>query len=309
MYMDKNKFQVPIDISEIRRMWVFFPPSRKRDVVRVLERGYFNKWFSFYARNIYPYRVRRKGGGRWWGNSTYYVIILYMRLFSQTSSTTSDPEGHWEMSNCRELLPGRLHVHWEVRDDWVQVQLTGKIREDQYMAFGLSGNQQRWAEKTSFYYNAVRTKSSASRIGPLPAGNSGNVGRKTGVFAVILAKTKFSKDRNNIARFPCNCTPHTDPAIEMGVFHKNARLKPESTGIFTFYYDFRCTFNRYWFPVNFCVRLVFGYLSGFNRARVMEVFANTRPKIFPFVSVDVRNFVYPRILNTRILLRHRRITQ
>lgn len=72
------------------------------------------------------------------------TILLYCtRDFAQTSSTTSDPEGHWEMSNCRELLPGRLHVHWEVRDDWVQVQLTGKIREDQYMAFGLSGSQQR----------------------------------------------------------------------------------------------------------------------------------------------------------------------
>ncbi|XP_025413670.1 protein Skeletor, isoforms B/C-like isoform X2 [Sipha flava] len=58
-----------------------------------------------------------------------------------TSSTTSDPEGHWEMSNCRDLLPGKLQVHWEVQGDWVQVQLTGKIREDQYMAFGLSGNQ------------------------------------------------------------------------------------------------------------------------------------------------------------------------
>lgn len=61
----------------------------------------------------------------------------------QTSSTTSDPEGHWDMNNCRELLAGKLQVHWEVQGDWVQVQLTGKIREDQYMAFGLSGNQKR----------------------------------------------------------------------------------------------------------------------------------------------------------------------
>jgi len=47
------------------------------------------------------------------------------------------------MSNCRELLPGKLQVNWEVQGDWVQVQLTGKIRENQYMAFGLSGNQNR----------------------------------------------------------------------------------------------------------------------------------------------------------------------
>ncbi|VVC33457.1 Hypothetical protein CINCED_3A009785 [Cinara cedri] len=57
-----------------------------------------------------------------------------------TSSTTQDPEGHWEMNNCRELMPGRLHVNWEVQGDWLQVQLTGKIKDDQYMAFGLSGN-------------------------------------------------------------------------------------------------------------------------------------------------------------------------
>ncbi|KAL4149249.1 hypothetical protein QTP88_003230 [Uroleucon formosanum] len=61
--------------------------------------------------------------------------------YNPTSSTTSDPEGRWEMSNCRDLLPGKLQVHWEVQGDWVQVQLTGKIRENQYMAFGLSGNQ------------------------------------------------------------------------------------------------------------------------------------------------------------------------
>lgn len=55
------------------------------------------------------------------------------------------------MSNCRELLPGKLQVHWEVQGDWVQVQLTGKIRENQYMAFGLSGNQNRFVPLISIY--------------------------------------------------------------------------------------------------------------------------------------------------------------
>lgn len=54
------------------------------------------------------------------------------------------------MSNCRDLLPGKLQVHWEVQNDWVQVQLTGKIRENQYMAFGLSGSQNRLVPTTSF---------------------------------------------------------------------------------------------------------------------------------------------------------------
>jgi len=59
------------------------------------------------------------------------------------------------MSNCRELLPGKLQVHWEVQGDWVQVQLTGKIRENQYMAFGLSGNQNRLVSTYNIYYKCL----------------------------------------------------------------------------------------------------------------------------------------------------------
>ncbi|XP_050532309.1 protein Skeletor, isoforms B/C-like [Daktulosphaira vitifoliae] len=60
--------------------------------------------------------------------------------YNPTSSTTSDPESHWEMNNCRELLPGRLQVQWEIQGDWIQVQLTARIHEDQFIAFGLSGD-------------------------------------------------------------------------------------------------------------------------------------------------------------------------
>lgn len=50
------------------------------------------------------------------------------------------------MNNCRELLPGKLQVNWEIQGDWLQVQLIGKIKEDQYMAFGLSGNPNKWVK-------------------------------------------------------------------------------------------------------------------------------------------------------------------
>lgn len=88
----------------------------------------------FYLGVHLEYSVRNYGRGK--QNVNDFITL-------QTSSTTSDPEGHWDMNNCQDLLPDKLQVHWEVQGDWVQVQLTGKIREDQYMAFGLSGNQKR----------------------------------------------------------------------------------------------------------------------------------------------------------------------
>lgn len=60
----------------------------------------------------------------------------------QTSSTTSDPKEE-RSSNCRELLNGRLQVQWELQGDLVLIQLAARMREDQYMAFGLSGEQGR----------------------------------------------------------------------------------------------------------------------------------------------------------------------
>ncbi|XP_021913275.1 protein Skeletor, isoforms B/C [Zootermopsis nevadensis] len=59
-----------------------------------------------------------------------------------TSSTTSDPREE-RPSNCRQLLNERLQVQWELQGDMVQIQLAARMREDQYMAFGLSGEQGR----------------------------------------------------------------------------------------------------------------------------------------------------------------------
>ncbi|PNF16538.1 hypothetical protein B7P43_G07206 [Cryptotermes secundus] len=59
-----------------------------------------------------------------------------------TSSTTSDPAAERSL-NCRQLLNERLQVQWELQGDMVQIQLAARMREDQYMAFGLSGEQGR----------------------------------------------------------------------------------------------------------------------------------------------------------------------
>ncbi|XP_058057162.1 protein Skeletor, isoforms B/C [Anopheles bellator] len=42
--------------------------------------------------------------------------------------------------NCRELIRGRLNVMWEVLDDYIVIELIGRIAEEQYMAFGISGS-------------------------------------------------------------------------------------------------------------------------------------------------------------------------
>lgn len=53
------------------------------------------------------------------------------------TTTTSSPKVSY--ANCREILPNKLQVKWELQGDYLQVELFGRIREDQYMAFGLSG--------------------------------------------------------------------------------------------------------------------------------------------------------------------------
>lgn len=41
------------------------------------------------------------------------------------------------------MISNKLQVKWELQGDYVQIELLGRIREDQYMAFGLSGAQGR----------------------------------------------------------------------------------------------------------------------------------------------------------------------
>lgn len=66
----------------------------------------------------------------------------------QTKITTSStpppmvptPMTH-EFTNCKEMLDGRVQVQWEVIGDDVKIRVSGKIKEDQYVAFGLSGQE------------------------------------------------------------------------------------------------------------------------------------------------------------------------
>jgi len=39
------------------------------------------------------------------------------------------------------MLQGRVQVQWELMGENVQIRLSGRIRENQYIAFGLSGQQ------------------------------------------------------------------------------------------------------------------------------------------------------------------------
>ncbi|XP_059489504.1 protein Skeletor, isoforms B/C [Neocloeon triangulifer] len=56
-----------------------------------------------------------------------------------TTSTTQDPLQMPKMTNCNVLLKDRLQVQWEMHGNEVQVQLSGRITINQYMAFGISG--------------------------------------------------------------------------------------------------------------------------------------------------------------------------
>ncbi|XP_055306953.1 protein Skeletor, isoforms B/C isoform X1 [Sitodiplosis mosellana] len=57
------------------------------------------------------------------------------------SPTTTTPRPN--INNCREIISNKLQVKWEIQGDYVQIELIGRIREDQYMAFGLSGTNGR----------------------------------------------------------------------------------------------------------------------------------------------------------------------
>lgn len=54
-----------------------------------------------------------------------------------TFQTTTTPRPVY--SNCREIIPNKLQVKWELQGEYLQIDLYGRIGEDQYMAFGLSG--------------------------------------------------------------------------------------------------------------------------------------------------------------------------
>ncbi|XP_077261427.1 protein Skeletor, isoforms B/C isoform X2 [Temnothorax americanus] len=54
-----------------------------------------------------------------------------------TTSSTPTPK----VNNCKEMLNGRIQVQWQLKGEDVQIRLSGRIKEDQYVAFGLSGEE------------------------------------------------------------------------------------------------------------------------------------------------------------------------
>ncbi|CAL1688330.1 unnamed protein product [Lasius platythorax] len=57
--------------------------------------------------------------------------------YNPTSSTPTPKP----VSNCKEMLEGRVQVMWQLMGEDVQIRVSGRIKEDQYVAFGLSGRE------------------------------------------------------------------------------------------------------------------------------------------------------------------------
>lgn len=51
--------------------------------------------------------------------------------------TTTTPRPIYD--NCRELLPNKMQVKWEMQGEYIIIDLYGRIADNQYMSFGLSG--------------------------------------------------------------------------------------------------------------------------------------------------------------------------
>lgn len=71
---------------------------------------------------------------KWKANEVNVSILIKLQ-------TTTTPRPN--INNCREIISNKLQVKWEIQGDYVQIELIGRIREDQYMAFGLSGTNGR----------------------------------------------------------------------------------------------------------------------------------------------------------------------
>ncbi|CAG0884477.1 unnamed protein product [Darwinula stevensoni] len=57
----------------------------------------------------------------------------------QTKITTRGQEPE-SLTNCIEPIPGKLQIRWSLKNDEFTVKMTGKIEDEQYMAFGISGD-------------------------------------------------------------------------------------------------------------------------------------------------------------------------
>ncbi|XP_054005664.1 protein Skeletor, isoforms B/C isoform X1 [Hylaeus anthracinus] len=61
--------------------------------------------------------------------------------YDPTSSAPTQPLVKHELTNCKEMLKGRVQVQWELFGEDIKIRVSGRIEEDQYVAFGLSGSE------------------------------------------------------------------------------------------------------------------------------------------------------------------------
>ncbi|XP_065078550.1 protein Skeletor, isoforms B/C isoform X1 [Ochlerotatus camptorhynchus] len=85
--------------------------------------------------DIPPAMGQTKIAPTWWYKTTTSSTSSTITSFGQPTATPTS-----KLSvNCRELLSGRLNVMWKVVGEYVEIELIGRIEENQYMAFGISG--------------------------------------------------------------------------------------------------------------------------------------------------------------------------
>ncbi|XP_077296640.1 protein Skeletor, isoforms B/C [Arctopsyche grandis] len=141
--------------------------------------------------------------------------------YNPTSSTAKPAISN--KSNCRELLDRRMQVRWEIQGDQIEIELSARIRADQYMSFGVSGIQGKpsmigadlavvfWNESTSTAFAVDYVVTHASQCdgnnGVCPDTRLGGVNdvtlvsgsRKDGITTVIykrpLAAKESSRDK------------------------------------------------------------------------------------------------------------------
>ncbi len=70
------------------------------------------------------------------------VLIRYCIILWDVKKTTPAPTGG-RFPNCIEPLPGRMQVRWALDNQDLLIQMSARLLDDQYMAFGVSPSKGR----------------------------------------------------------------------------------------------------------------------------------------------------------------------
>ncbi|XP_043267996.1 protein Skeletor, isoforms B/C [Venturia canescens] len=77
--------------------------------------------------NVPPALGQTKITPPWWYNPTIRPPVA--------------PPPRLELTNCKEMMDGRVQVQWEAIGDDVQIRLSGRVKDDYWVGFGLSGRE------------------------------------------------------------------------------------------------------------------------------------------------------------------------